>query len=70
MAVRNPGTLSAENILLRLYKGNPASGGTLVGERTIPSIVAGGSATTTISWNTLGASVPITFMLWQTLVGQ
>ncbi|ACM19176.1 CARDB domain repeat-containing isoprenoid cyclase, putative [Geotalea daltonii FRC-32] len=55
VTVRNSGTLLAENILLRLYNGNPASGGTMVGERTIPSIAAGGAATLTINWNTLGA---------------
>ena len=56
MTVRNLGTLQADNVLVRLYAGNPASGGRQIGtDRTIPAIAAGGTETVTFTWDTLGA---------------
>ncbi len=56
ITVRNLGTLQASNVLVRLYAGNPATGGKLIGaDQIIPSITAGGVATVKTAWNTLGA---------------
>lgn len=57
VTVRNSGTLQADNVLVRLYAGNPALGGKQIGsDRIVPTISAGGSVTLTTSWNTLGSA--------------
>lgn len=57
VTIRNSGTLQADNVLVRLYAGNPALGGKQIGsDRIVPALSAGGSITLTTSWNTLGAS--------------
>jgi subtilase family serine protease len=54
--VRNSGTLPAENVLVRLYAGNPNAGGKQIGaDQVIPVIAAGGTATVRYSWDTLGS---------------
>ncbi|NJD90723.1 MAG: hypothetical protein FIA91_04280 [Geobacter sp.] len=56
MTVRNIGTLQADNVMVRLYNGNPAQGGKQIGgDRVVATIAAGGAATLTTTWNTLGA---------------
>ena len=53
--VSNIGGLSASNVPVRLYNGNPASGGVQVGtDQVVPLISAGGSASVTFSYDTLG----------------
>jgi subtilase family serine protease len=57
VTVRNIGSLQADNVLVRLYTGNPAAGGTQIGsDRIVPTIAAGGTATLKTTWNTLGAA--------------
>ncbi len=56
ITVRNIGTLPVNNALVRLYAGNPASGGKQIrSDQIIPAIAAGGASSIKISWNTLGA---------------
>jgi len=56
VTVRNSGTLNAANVLVRLYAGNPATGGKQIGaDQIIPTIAIGGAATIHTAWNTLGA---------------
>ena len=53
--VSNIGGLSASNVVVRLYNGNPASGGVQVGmDQVVPVINAGGSASVTFNYDTLG----------------
>ncbi|MEJ2347131.1 MAG: CARDB domain-containing protein [Gammaproteobacteria bacterium] len=47
--VTNLGQQSAQNVLVRAYDGDPASGGTLIGEQTIASLDASGAATVNFS---------------------
>jgi hypothetical protein len=49
--IHNVGDLSASNVLVEFYNGDPASGGTFIGSDTINSINAGGSGTATVEWN-------------------
>lgn len=56
VTVRNIGTLPANNAVVRLYAGNPASDGKQVGnDQTILTLPAGGTATVMTLWNTLGS---------------
>ncbi|WP_041245589.1 CARDB domain-containing protein [Geotalea uraniireducens] len=56
VTVRNSGTLNANNILVRVYAGNPATGGKQIGaDQVIPTIAIGGAATIHAAWNTLAA---------------
>lgn len=56
VTVRNMGTLQADNVMVRLYSGNPAQGGKQIGgDRVVTTIAAGGAVTLTTTWNTLGA---------------
>lgn len=48
--VRNNGSVEAANVTVQFYNGDPASGGTLIGESVIASIAAFGSVKATISW--------------------
>ncbi len=53
--ISNIGGLSASNVVVRLYNGNPATGGVRVGtDQVIASISAGGTAPVTFSYDTLG----------------
>jgi len=55
VTVRNSGTLSAENIVVRFYVGNPATGGFTIGSGIIiPSLAAGEAKPIQTSWNTSG----------------
>jgi len=57
VTVRNLGTVQADNVLVRLYAGNPSSGGKQIGsDQIVPSIAAGGATTLSTTWNTLGAA--------------
>lgn len=57
VTVRNIGTLQADNVLVRLYAGNPALGGKQIGtDQTLATIPAGGAATIKTTWNTLGVA--------------
>lgn len=57
VTVRNIGTLQADNVLVRLYAGNPALGGKQIdSDRIIPAISAAGAVTLKITWNTLGSA--------------
>ena len=49
--IHNVGDLSANNVLVELYNGDPSSGGILIGTDTINTISAGGSQTATVEWN-------------------
>jgi large repetitive protein len=54
-SVSNIGGLAASNVMVRLYNGNPASGGFQVGaDQVVPMINAGGSSVVTFSYDTLG----------------
>jgi subtilase family serine protease len=56
VSVRNVGTLKADNVVVRLYAGNPATGGKQIGTDQIVAALAAGSTTTlNFTWNTLGA---------------
>jgi large repetitive protein len=53
--IKNAGYYQATNASVRLYDGNPQSGGTHIGAtQTIASIDAGGSVSVTFSFDTLG----------------
>ncbi|MEW6054879.1 MAG: CARDB domain-containing protein [Nitrospirota bacterium] len=54
--IHNIGPAQADNVLIHFYDGNPSSGGTFIGETTIPSITAYGSSPTSISWTIPTAS--------------
>ncbi len=55
VGVSNIGGLAASNVAVRLYNGNPASGGVQVGaDQVVPLISAGGSASVTFIYDTLG----------------
>ncbi len=55
--VKNIGTLSASNIAVRLYYGNPSAGGIQVGnDQVIPSINAGSSVPLVFTYDTTGKS--------------
>ncbi|HEX9020576.1 MAG TPA: CARDB domain-containing protein [Nitrospirota bacterium] len=55
--VNNLGLVSASNVLIRMYSGNPASGGTQIGaDQIIPTINAGSSVPLVFSFDTLGKS--------------
>ena len=57
VTVRNIGTLQADNVLVRLYVGNPALGGKQIGsDRIVSTIAAGGTATLKTTWNTFGGA--------------
>jgi len=49
--VRNLGEAPASNVEIAVYDGNPSVGGTLIGQVTLPGVVAGGDSTiTTMAW--------------------
>jgi hypothetical protein len=53
--VKNIGALPASNVLMRMYNGNPAAGGTQIGvDQSIPSINAGSSVPFAFAYDTLG----------------
>lgn len=53
--VRNIGGAVASNVSVRLYNGNPASGGTAIGlSQTILFVAGGGSASVAFTFDTLG----------------
>lgn len=54
--VHNVGDLDANDVLVEVYNGDPASGGTIIGTDTISLISAGGSETATVSWLPLAPS--------------
>jgi subtilase family serine protease len=55
--VKNIGALPASNVLVRIYNGNPLSGGTQIGiDQTIPTINAGSTIPLTFNYDTLGKS--------------
>ncbi|MDA8018229.1 MAG: hypothetical protein MPN21_12355, partial [Thermoanaerobaculia bacterium] len=51
--VLNDGRLTAANSVLRLYEGDPALGGTAVGEVALPAIASGQSVHATLLWDSL-----------------
>ena len=53
-SVTNNGPLPAENIMAAFYRGNPDTGGTLIGSQFFPSLAAGASGTAATTWNTAG----------------
>ena len=56
VSVRNLGTLKADNVLVRLYAGNPATGGKQIGtDHIVAALAAGSMKTLSFTWNTLGA---------------
>ncbi|MGD2090349.1 MAG: CARDB domain-containing protein [Candidatus Aminicenantes bacterium] len=58
--VVNPGEASAENVPVAFYLGNPDSGGTLIGETSIPGIFKpGDEAYVSIQWTVPGSSQPL-----------
>jgi subtilase family serine protease/prenyltransferase beta subunit len=55
--VKNIGALPASNVVVRLYNGNPSSGGVQISpDQIIPSINAGGSVPLVFSFDSLGKS--------------
>ena len=48
--IHNTGTAQSDNVAVQIYDGNPASGGILIGETTIASIAAYGSAPASVTW--------------------
>jgi len=56
VTIRNIGALQTDNVLVRLYAGNPATGGKQIGgDQVVTSIAAGSAVTLKTIWNTLGA---------------
>jgi large repetitive protein len=54
-SVKNTGSVTANNVTVRLYLGSPAAGGVQIGStRTISSIDANGSANVVFTFDTLG----------------
>ncbi len=57
VSVKNLGPIAAANVAVRLYQGNPASGGVQIGpDQMIGSIGGGGAASASFSYDTLGRS--------------
>src|SRR5574341_15974 len=55
MNVQNSGAVSASNVTVRLYNGNPATGGVQIGlTQTISAISSGGAAPINFTFDTLG----------------
>jgi large repetitive protein len=54
--IHNEGPAQAETVLVRFFDGDPSSGGTFIGETTIPSITAYDSSSASISWTIPTAS--------------
>lgn len=55
VSVKNLGPIAAANVAVRLYQGNPASGGVQIApDQTIGSIGGGGAASVSFSYDTLG----------------
>ena len=55
VTVRNIGALPASSVAVRMYYGNPASGGIQIGvDQVIPTVGAGGSASLLFTFDTLG----------------
>jgi len=52
--VLNDGRLLISGGVLRLYEGDPDTGGVAVGEVALPTLTSGQSARVTLSWDTLG----------------
>jgi hypothetical protein len=48
VTVTNNGAEDASNVVIRIYAGDPSSGGMVLGETTIPSLPAGESSTITV----------------------
>ncbi|HTQ08209.1 MAG TPA: CARDB domain-containing protein [Polyangiaceae bacterium] len=59
VTVSNQGAKDASNVVVRVYAGDPAAGGMLLGETTIDSVAAGASASTTINVGGLSRNVTI-----------
>jgi uncharacterized repeat protein (TIGR01451 family) len=68
--VHNPGFLAAENVMVRFYAGNPASGGTYLGSGFIPSINPNASVQTSLIWDTTGYTGPLTLYAVLDAAGQ
>jgi subtilase family serine protease len=52
--VHNTGTSEAKAVVVRMYSGDPKSGGKQIDEQTIASIAGGGSANITLRWSKAG----------------
>ena len=54
--VHNLGLVDTQNVLVRFYDGDPASGGSVIGSQTLSTVPSGGSASAQVhtSWATLG----------------
>jgi len=61
--IRNVAPSEADNVLVYFYDGNPASGGVLIGQTTIPSIPAYGSSQASISWTIPTASANAVYVV-------
>ncbi|MEW6069898.1 MAG: CARDB domain-containing protein, partial [Candidatus Thermoplasmatota archaeon] len=55
--------LSYEDITVKFYDGNPATGGTLIGTKIIPSIPVNSSTTTSINWTPTTAGTHIIYVV-------
>jgi subtilase family serine protease len=60
--IKNTGLAQADNVVVQFFDGDPAAGGILIGETTIPSIAANGSSQTSISWTVTTASAHTVFV--------
>ena len=49
--IANIGQQSAANVIVRAFYGDPASGGTLIGEQTIPQLVGSNATSLTFNYN-------------------
>jgi subtilase family serine protease len=64
-SIKNIGSTSASNILVRFYNGNPAAGGVQIGPaRTVQSIGPGGSEAIVFTFDTLGYFGPNVLYIW------
>ena len=54
--VRNEGTIQADLVEVAFFKGDPASGGSLIGTNTIQSLAVGASATVSVNWSNIADS--------------
>jgi len=60
--IKNAGVAQVDTITVHFFDGDPASGGTLIGEVTIPLIPASGSNETSLSWTIPTASSRTVFV--------
>lgn len=65
--IKNTGPAQADNVLIRFFAGDPASGGVLIGEATVASVSAYGSAPASVTWTIPTASTRAIYVVLNTI---